>query len=534
MAGRAAQPGGGGKNSPRAPVGKLRGAGQGRRPWRAKLILPTIEYPYWRAAFKDPYKEKKWATLQMPKEYRHHDPAVEAANAEEWLAKIDAALDSNEVVSSPRAAAQERTMEALLRRYLTWLEGSDPHYVYNRKILITKWVLKAPAPAGSGRRVDGELPVELWGPSDSLRWITAARAGVGPKRVEDLGVALAGMRDAAQRLEAGARWMAEGRNPLQDVKFSRSSTRVGAARDWVSVEKRPTTAHVESLEAAVDAWVSAPEAETGPEPSGSPSGRRPRQRGRRLPRWAWQPTQVRIGTRCGLRLGEQMGLRHVDVDLEARELRITQRVGWPRPKEGLWWAIGPTKTSERRQTPYPGRIHVGLLELVRAALGLPPLALGGLPGDELLAVEADTVAAQEAVRPRYNQRDEGTYDRGSRAVEPDEGLLFVAGLVPQHLTYAPGETPVMVAVPPTKEIYGEVWREQRKTTSWPTHLPWANARHHAATWWPKVLSDPATGRPYRDEVYAAWLGHSLATYQGHYVRVGADDLATAREQMREL
>ncbi|MGH8991588.1 MAG: hypothetical protein ACRDYV_07090 [Acidimicrobiia bacterium] len=490
------------KRAPRKPPvmpGRTRVGANGRT-WQNRLLGPPA-HRYYRAQIKDETKGT-WVIVQMPAEHRDPDPTMEKIKAELWFKEIEKALDQRRVIPVRRGRAIHTMTDLLVERYLAWLTttNKDPDYIVNRRNLVTKWVLAAPAEPGTGRTTDGEMSVDEWGPFDSARWIDAAREGVGPARVEDLGVALAGMRDAAQRELGGVRWMEVGKNPLEGVKFAKRSTEKGTSVMWIPLEQRPTTAQVESLEGEVD----------------------------RAPAWPWQPVQVRIGTRHGLRLAEQMGLRGVDVDFSRMVLRVIQTVGWARPKEGIPLRIKPVKTVERREVPMLGSVVEPLLVLVRASLGLPADA----------TIE-DVTAAQTLRRQVTDARDKITYDKKRRPVEPDEGFLFLGGTARQSLRktaegWEPDPSSPLVPAPPSKETYGSKWRPQRKESTWPDHLPWRNARHHTATWWPAVLINPKTGLPYEPEVYSAWLGHSLATYQAHYVKVGADDLESAAAQFADL
>ena len=494
-----------GKNKQRAPRkppvmrGRTRIGANGRT-WQNRLLGPPA-HTYYRAQIKNE-TTGTWAIVQMPAKHRDPDPTLQKVKAERWFEGIEKALDERREIPL-RRSRPTHTMADLLERYLDWLQTNkkDRDYIENRRNIVTKWVLRVPAEQGTGRQFDGDMPVEKWGPKDTARWIKAAQDVVGAARVEDLGVALAGMRDAAQRLVDGVRWMDRGENPLEDVKYAKRSTEKGASIMWIPLEERPTTAQVESLEEQVDA----------------------------APAWPWQPVQVRIGTRHGLRLAEQMGLRDVDVDFTRKALRVIQTVAWPRPSKGIWWAVKPVKTVEQRLVPMLGTVFDPLLILVRASLGLAPDA-----------TVAEVTAAQEARRRALtNARDEATYAKRRRLVEPDEGFLFLAGTAHQILRqtadgWEPDPSSPVIPVPPTKEVYGDRWRVQRKASTWPDHLPWRNARHHAATWWPSVLTNPKTGLPYEKELYAGWLGHSVSTHEAHYVKTGDDDLKSAVAQLANL
>lgn len=263
-------------------------------------------------------------------------------------------------------------------------------------------------------------------------------------------------------------------NPLEDVEYSRRATIEGAHRDFVPLEERPTTEHVESLIACAE---------------------------QECP-WPWMPTQMRVGAYCGPRLSEQLAIRDVDVDFAEREIRIRNTMRWPAPRKAIDWGLNPIKTKRQRRVPYPPWLHEPLLELVRASLGLSPDA-----------TTDEVSAAQERLWQRHLRALDRPRDAGSRALTPHDHFLF-------------GET--SHGVPPTKERYGDAFRQIRARSSWPQHLPWRNARHHCAGWWMRTVRDPDTGQPAGIHVFAGWLGHSTITFQRHYLLAGEDEKREAK------
>lgn len=259
---------------PHKRAGRQRDNDNGHGGWHASLYPPSKGYAYWRIRTKR--SDGTWATIQVPR----------GKNPDDFFEQHEKDIGDGVANGSARASAA-RDMNALAARYQFALKAqrSDPDYIVGRDNLIAKWVLKA-KPEGPRRATDGELPVAKWTTADSQRWISAARdRGLSAARVEDLGVAIAGLRFTAHSPdENGDRWLSPAFNPLEKVNYSRKGTEQGAHRDWIPEDVRPTTPHVLSLQAVVDG----------------------------APAWDWQPTQYRIGVWCGPRLGEQMAIRDIE------------------------------------------------------------------------------------------------------------------------------------------------------------------------------------------------------------------------------
>jgi hypothetical protein len=256
-------------------VGKARPNLKGTsRTWSVKLYAPSGRYPHHRVAYKDP-QTQQWVN-RTPR--RGEDPDA-------MFELVEQALDSLE--QDAALPISEPTMADLWERYLAWLTTNrSDAYIIKVEGLIVGWVLDIAA----------DLPVRLWGPEDSNRLILRIRnADISPGRVECLGVALSGMRKTAHRKNAdGTRWLAKDDDPLEGVSYAKRVTQEGAHCTWVAPNRRPITAHVESL-----IGVAQTEA-----------------------RWDWMPTQLGIGAYCGLRLAEQMALRAFDIDLVKRKLNV--------------------------------------------------------------------------------------------------------------------------------------------------------------------------------------------------------------------
>lgn len=271
-------------------LGRVRDGEHGRG-WQLKLYAPTARYRYHRLAYKE---DGKWV-----------DVAVRDQDPDDAFDELEARL--TEGVKQSRAKQVDApTMAVLVGRYLDWLCDSDPNYIAKVRNLLDVWVLKT----------HSDLLVSHWSPTHSKGWISAARnAGLSAARVEDLGVALAGLRSTAQRKdENGKRLLSKDDDPLEGVQFSRTSRMEGADRNYVPVSDRPTTAHLRDL---IDRATVAEDV------------------------WEWMPLQLGVGGSAGPRLSEQFALRAYDVDLVARSFTFRSSVQWPRPKDGIKWGIKP-------------------------------------------------------------------------------------------------------------------------------------------------------------------------------------------------
>jgi integrase len=380
--------------------------------------------------------------------------------------QVEKALDARVVLSQKDPTTSGvRDMRALAARYIQWLETQGRAHSYIEKVdhIIKRWVLPS----------IGDLPVKDWGPEESQAIISAVRAaGLSSGWVEQVGVALSGLRKTAWRRSGGVAWLPRTEDPLEGVGYSRTSAVSGQHRDYVEPARRPTLAQVQSAIAAARIR----DAKTGNHLA----------------------LQIQIAAFCGLRLGEQMALRAVDVHLEDRELSVNGSWAQPRLRDGV--RVEPfrktTKTKMSRRTPYPASMHSALV--VRCAEAL------GLPAD---TAEADVIAAQKAARSAGSDNE--------------------AWLVPCAATGRPY----------TKEGHNDEWHRVVRLTKtrakagegveWPRTIEYMNLRHHAATWWHNDI-----GLAW--EEVALFLGNDIATCLAHYVRAASDSADRARAALANV
>ena len=221
-------------------------------------------------------------------------------------------------------------MYALSVRYMAWLrsEGRADSYLLKVENILSRWVLKHELAEGG---LFAALPVADWSPEHTSAIIARARAAtLSDQRVEDVGVALSGLRRTAHRkFDNGQRWLALEDNPMEGIRYGRSGKVSGQHRNYVPPSARPSDAQVA---AAVEAAT---------------------RRGEALD-CSWLPLMVQIASRCGLRLGELLALRGCDIDLKARQISVNG--AWCQPRATQVPYRKTTKTGESRLVPIPGSL----------------------------------------------------------------------------------------------------------------------------------------------------------------------------------
>ena len=216
-------------------------------------------------------------------------------NADEFFDDIEEALD--EMVLTRKG----RTIHDLGERYLLWLEknGREDSYLRNVRSILNAWI----------NPLMGHAQVLEWDAELTLEVAHAAatgyeradgswHSGVGGAQQETIRTVLAGMRDLARMRSKGGRWLPRSVDPLEGVSFKRGSSGVqGEHARYVPPSARPTRSQVET---AIEA-----------------ARRRDSSLGSLL------ALMVTIAAYFGLRVGEQLGLRAIDVDLRERHILIT-------------------------------------------------------------------------------------------------------------------------------------------------------------------------------------------------------------------
>jgi len=457
------------KAGTRLAAGKPRTAGGGARPWRAGLYAPGDRYRLYRVRFKEESDQDwLWTSRTAPTE----------AEARRIFTQVERALDAM-TAAPPRASiSRGRTGNALADAYLadSKAQSKAARTIEQRESRLRRHI----------RPVLGDLPVANWRVAHSRKVIEDAQSrgvkSVG--RLADIRQDLAAMRKLAWR----EGWLTRDVDPLDGLALPRQQTLQGAGRGYVPPDLRPSRRHVDAMAAAADHLSIHGSEEL-----------------RRLPLLG---TQIRVAGYGGLRLGEQLGLRAIDIFLDRGVVSIN--ASWTQPRLADCPPFrGPVKNGLVHEAPLPGSLRRELLPRCAELLGLPRDA----------SIEQVT-QAQIGERVRRG-RLAGSLERWwELEVDPlEEQWLFVD---------------TATGLPPRTELFNDRWHRVRRWlaqedggNAWPKHIVYRNLRHHAAGFWHDELD-----REWAD--VAAWLGDKLATVLDHYVRSGVDALTDVATRLEDF
>ncbi|MHB2022791.1 MAG: hypothetical protein ACYCO3_05615 [Mycobacteriales bacterium] len=429
------------------------------RPWRATLYAPAGRYRRYRVAFKEEVEGAwQWTARSAPTE----------DEARGIFAQIERALDGRSALPARDRLVRERTGGALADLYLeeTKARGNAARTVEQRENRLRVHI----------RPVLGELPVSRWRLEHSRAVIAEAQArgARSVERLADIRQDMAAMRKLAWR----AGWLPREVDPLDGLELPPRRQLQGAGRGYVPPELRPERRQVDAVASAAD------------ELTGNGA--------RELRRLPLLGAQIRLGGYCGLRLGEQLGLRAIDVFFDRGVVNVNGSWTQPRAREAAAFR-GPVKNCVVHDVPLPASLRSPLQRRCATLLGLPATAS-----------EAALVRAQTAERVR----------RGKLAGSPDRWWEVAVDPVEELWIFVDTQT----GLPPRSELFNDRWHRVRRwvaehdaSNEWPAFIPYKNLRHHAASFWHDELH-----REWAD--VAAWLGDQLATVIAHYVRSGADAL----------
>lgn len=436
------------------------------KPWRAVLYKPSPKYRLFRVVFKEETDGVwDWTARSAPSE----------AEARKIFAQVERALDDRTVSPARARVQKERTINALADLYL---EDSRARGKAVRTIEQRESKLRAHI-----RPTLGDLPVNQWRVSHSRQVISAARER-GVKSVAYLGDIrqdMAAMRKLAWR----EGWLPRDHDPLDGLYLPRQQQLQGAGRGYVPPEFRPERRQVEAMAAAADELTRSGPVEV-----------------RRL---AMLGLQIRVAAYGGLRLGEQLGLRSIDVHFDRGVVSVNGSWTQPRALDSEPFR-GPVKNGVLHDAPLPRSVLDQLLPRCAVLLGLPDTASRG-----------QVAHAQVAERFR----------RGKLAASPDRWWEVDVEPAKELWLFTDSDT----GLPPRTELLNDRWHRVRRwlarndpDNAWPSFVPYRNLRHHAASFWHDELH-----REWAD--VAAWLGDQLTTVISHYVRSGADALADVALQL---
>jgi hypothetical protein len=456
--------------------GKRRTTGVGSRPWRVRLYAPSNGTNKYQVFFKAPAGDgEPWKRVLRR--------AASEEEARRIFAQAEAALDTESETPAGADIRASRTIRMLGEEYIrdSIERGKQPRTMEGRESRLNAHILPT----------IGDVPVTKWRVEHSRRVMDKGSKTLFSQRGrEDLRGQLAAMRKLAWRLG----WLDRSIDPLDGLEIGRANVLHGATAQYVDPRLRPETRQVKAMAAAADKLC-------------GPEGTDPLMT--RLPLFG---TKIRVAGFGGLRLGEQNGLRAIDVFFEHGYVHVNGSWITPRKQPGF---RGPVKNHVLHEVPLPKSLmHDELLPRVRELLDLPATA-------SLQQV----INAQEAERQRRAALAQRAKDKAlawwNYPVAPDDELwLFVD---------------TVTGLPVKPEMHNERWHRVRAwveendpENAWPRTIVYRNLRHHAATkWFHEELGESW-------EVVAQYLGDKLTTVLNHYVRAGEDALRDSVDKLAAL
>jgi hypothetical protein len=327
----------------------------------------------------------------------------------------------------------------------------------------------------------GNVPIAKWRVEHSRKVLAKGGKTIYSLRgLEDLRGQLAAMRKLAWRLG----WLDRSVDPLDGLEIARRTVLHGASTQYIDARLRPETWQVRAMADAADKLC-------GPEGDDDLL--------KRLPLFG---SKIRVGGFGGLRLGEQNGLRAIDLFFDRGYAHVNGAWVTPRNSPGY---RGPVKNNVLHEVPLPRSLmHGELLPRVKELYELPAAAS-----------QQQVINTQEIERRRREEL---------AAREPDTNLTWWNYPVPsKDELWLFIDT--VTGLPVKPEMHNERWHRVRAwvegndpDNAWPRTIVYRNLRHHAATrWFHEELGEPW-------EVVALYLGDKLTTVLNHYVRAGEDAL----------
>jgi len=270
--------------------------------------------------------------------YRVVAPGVDGVRVSQKFTTEDAArrrarelekLQSSSSITPGRLPAPS-TVGGLIDRYVASLGSRSTRYAERQEYLLRMWV----------RPVLGDLALIAWSPADSEAVLDRARKQLAPSTVQNVGSSMRALVTFAHK----NRWLARDADPMWLVRYSPSAEVQGQVVGFVPRSSLPTDEECNRMFKALD-------------DAGHPA-------------WA---LAMRLKHRSGLRWGELIALRPVDLDFDPqRVIRVHRAV--EQSRQGL--AIKGTKNRQRRVTTFPASLVEPLeawarrAEIERGAEGL--------------------------------------------------------------------------------------------------------------------------------------------------------------------
>lgn len=446
--------------------GKPRYLGDSARAWRVRLYAPEPGGTKYQVMFRAPAGEgERWKRVLRR--------ASSEEDARKIFAQAEAALDAELDAPARADVRASRTIRMLGEEYLkdSIERGKQPRTMEQRESRLNAHILPT----------IGDVPVMKWRVEHSRKVMEKGSKTIYSARGrEDLRGQLAAMRKLAWRLG----WLDRSIDPLDGLEIGRATVLHGTTTQYVDPRLRPETRQVRAMADAADRLC-------------GPQGNDPLMT--RLPLFG---TKIRVAGFGGLRLGEQNGLRAIDVFPDRGYVFVNGSWITPRRQAGF---RGPVKNQVLHEVPLPGSLMQDeLLPRVKELLGL-----------SASASLQQVINAQECERQRRAML---------AAANPDKNLAWWNfPVAPEDELWLFMDT--VTGLPVKPELHNERWHRVRAwveqndpENAWPRTIVYRNLRHHAATkWFHEKLGEPW-------EVVAQYLGDKLTTVLNHYVRAGEDAL----------
>lgn len=443
--------------------GKERRLDGGRQAWRVRLYATDSGY---QVLFKAPAADgEPWRRVLRR--------AATEEEARAIFAQAEAALDTEQPTPTSTREKATQTIAALGAAYIadSQARGKAVRTIEGRQSRLDAHIIPA----------IGDVPVGRWRVEHSRKVMERASATLHSTRgKEDLRGAMAAMRKLAWRMG----WLDRSIDPIDGLEIGRSTVLHGATTHYIDPRLRPETRQVLAMARGADALC-------------GPDGTDPLMT--RLPLFG---TKIRVAAYGGLRLGEQNGLRAIDVFFERGYVQVNGSWITPRNAPGF---RGPVKNHVIHEVPLPRSLMIDeLLPRVKELLALPP-----------------TASMQQVL----NAQEEERQRRAKLALRAGDSTLtwWNCPIPPEEEQWLFVNT--VTGLPVKPEMHNDRWHRVRKwvdehdpDNAWPRTIVYRNLRHHAATkWFHEELGEPW-------EVVAQYLGDKLTTVLNHYVRAGEDAL----------
>lgn len=450
--------------------GKERRHGGGRKSWRVILYAPTGKYAKHRLTFKVPSATDPdtWTPTTRSR--------VDESEARQLFTETEEWLDGL-VHHAPATATEKqvRTIEALGVAALA--EAREQRLavrtIEQRESHLNAHIIPA----------IGALRVDKWRIEHSRKVLEVA-ARTRPRSLEDLRTTMSTMRKLAWR----EGWLPRSIDPLAGLKIAQRQGYHSASTAYVDMSLRPETRMVDAMASAADHLVATEY--------------------QMFARFPFLGSRYRVAGYGGLRLGEQLGMRAVDVYLDEGSIFVNGSWTQPRGADSPPFR-GPVKNKKVHMVPLPASQMTELIEVCRLALKLP--------------TGASTQQVKNAIAGERQRR-------ARLATHPDR--WWEVEIDPRDECWLWTDT--TTGLPQRSESHNLYWHKVRRwvdkhdaDNAWPQFIAYRNMRHHAATWWHDEL-----GLEWPD--VALFLGDNLTTVLDHYVLPGADALAGAVKRLQDL